>query len=210
MSNYVVHEQFASAAQQRHAYTLATWAFIASEALLFAALFACYGAYRAMYGADFVEAIGHANLLSGTIDTYVLVTSSFTCTLAVIATQRDRLLAARLLLLATIALGATFLGLEMTEWADDFHQGILPGQYYAYAALPSFGAKMYFTAFFFMTGLHALHVLGGSLALSVILIRHLQGAYDHERYVPVVCVAMFWHFVDVVWAFLWSCLYLAR
>lgn len=210
MSNYVVHEQFADAATERHAYRLGMWAFIASEALLFAALFACYAAYRALYGHDFVQAVGHSDLKSGTIDTYVLVTSSFTCTLAVAATRNDRRLAARLLLLLTIGLGALFLVLEMHEWAHDIHEGIRPGSYYAYAALPSFGAKMYFTLFFIMTGLHALHVVGGALALAIILVRHVQGAYDSEHHVAVECVAMFWHFIDVVWAFLWSCLYLAR
>lgn len=210
MTNYVVHEQFADAARQRHAYRLGTWAFIGSEALLFASLFACYAAYRGMYGQDFLTALAHNDLKSGTIDTYILLTSSFTCTLAVTATRRNQLVLSRLLLLVTIGLGAAFLGLEMSEWAHLFEQGIFPGGHYAYAALPQFGAKMYFTLFFFLTGLHALHVLGGSLALALVLIRHLQGVYDAESHVPLECVALFWHFIDVIWAFLWSCLYLAR
>jgi cytochrome c oxidase subunit 3 len=210
MPELELHQQYTTAEQQEETYHFGMLVFLASEILLFTTLFTQYAYYRAMYGAEFVRAARDSDLVSGTIGTFVLVTSSFTMSMAVWCVRRSIRLVPTLLLFLTAALAAAFLALEFSEWAHDIAMGIMPGLSYHHVARPSSGARMYAGSFFMLTGLHALHVLGGAIVVLVLAVRSAQGAYSAERKTSLEMGSMFWHFVDVMWLFIWSCLYLAR
>jgi cytochrome c oxidase subunit 3 len=201
-------EQFQSLAQQTHAARLGMWMFVGSESLLFAGLIALYVAYRVMYGDDFAMAIHENTRGYGTLNTFVLITSSFTVALAlgVVRAGRRRLGAA--LVAVTVGLGAIFLVVKGFEYAEHVREGALPGVLYHYAALPGAGARLFFTLYWFLTGLHALHVTGGLCALSWIGFRTWRDAYSAAYHTPLELTAIYWHLVDIIWIFLWPLLYL--
>lgn len=203
---------FSTAEVQEHAARFGTWIFLASEILLFSGLFALYAAYRTMYGASFDRGVREDDLAIGTTNTLILIGSSFTVALSLAEVRRGRRRFALLLLSVSILLGAVFLTLKGFEWAAHFHQGILPGRHYRPhdAALRAFGTNTFFTLYFFMTGLHALHVVGGLCVLGWFTIAIARGVYGPERYVPFECGTLYWHLVDIVWFFLWPLFYLAR
>src|SRR5690606_1709054 len=138
------------------------------EVLLFGALFALYGAYRAMYGADFVDALHHNDVVIGTTNTFILITSSFFVAWALHAVRIARRRMAVLSLVAAVLLGAAFLALKGVEYTHHFEERIYPGAYYAFGTLPTSGARLFFTLYFFMTGLHALHVIAGMVLLTCV------------------------------------------
>ncbi len=206
----VLHEQYSSIDQQERTYRLGIWAFLGSEVLLFGTLFAIYAYYRLMYGHDFAEGVKDADLTKGTIDTFILAVSTFTMTLSVLAIRKDRLGGAIVFTALTAALAAAFLAIESTEWASNIAKGAVPGALYHYAKLPGWGSKLYFTVFFFLTGLHMLHVTLGFLLLCFLLVRLMARAYSSVSHLPLELGTMYWHFVDVMWFFIWSLLYLGR
>jgi cytochrome c oxidase subunit 3 len=203
-------EQFASFEVQERAARLGMWAFLGSETLLFSGLFALYAAYRTMYPRDFAVAAGRNILWVGTSNTIVLVTSSLAVALAVHAIRHDRPRHAIHRLGGAVLLGFAFLGLKAVEYTKHIADGFLPGAYYRSAELPGYGARAFFTLYWFATGLHALHVIAGMIALVWIAVRTHQGRYSPERHVPFELGSLYWHLVDVVWIFLWPLLYLAR
>jgi cytochrome c oxidase subunit 3 len=202
-------EQFDSFEQQDHALRLGMWAFLGSELLLFAGFFALYAAYRTMYGVDFAAAIKHNTLLYGTINTLILLTSSFTVALTVWAIRlaRPRLCAA--LLGVTLLQGGAFLVIKGIEYAKHIREGALFGKFYHFKELPTFGANRFFTLYWATTGLHALHVTAGMGVLGWMLARTLQGRYTPERHTYLEMGTLYWHLVDVIWIFLWPLLYLS-
>jgi cytochrome c oxidase subunit 3 len=184
------------------------WVFLASESLLFAGLFALYAAYRSMYLADFDDAVRHNTLVYGTVNTYILLSSSFTVALAVWATRQTRPRLAVGLLLATAALGATFLVLKLLEYREHWREGALPGPFYHWAEHPTFGANRFFTLYWLMTGLHALHVTAGLVILAWLAVRAHRRAYTAAHHTTLEMGTLYWHLIDVVWIFLWPLLYL--
>jgi cytochrome c oxidase subunit 3 len=202
-------EHFESVEQQEHAARLGMWIFLSSETLLFAALFALYAGYRAMYSVDFLAASHHNNMLIGTANTAILITSSFTVAWALHSVQHDARRMGALSLGLTVLLGMAFLGLKIVEYLDHFHHGIYPGSHYRFAEMPSHGAKLFFTLYYFLTGLHALHVLGGMTFLALLMWLVLKGRYHARHYVALENGALYWHLVDLIWIFLWPLLYLA-
>jgi cytochrome c oxidase subunit III len=201
-------DHFASLEQQEHASHLGMWLFLTSEVLLFGALFGLYTAYRIQYTSEFAEAAHHNNLVLGTANTFLLITSSFLAAWAVHAVQHERHRTVVASLAATILLGAVFLALKFTEYSEHFSHGIFPGGYYSFAELPSRGANIFFTLYFFMTGLHALHVIGGMGALSVVLVMALYKRYSKQKHTSLELSVVYWHLVDAVWIFLWPLMYL--
>lgn len=206
-----MRDHFADLDRQTHAAQLGMWLVIAGDVLLFGTLFVLYASYRADHAAEFRAAAAHADLALGTINTYLLICSSFLVALAVRAVRLgDRLRQTVALLLGAAALGASFLALKAIEYAHHFAEGIYPGKYYAFAELPASGARIFFTLYYFMTGLHALHVLGG-IGLLLWLARGARARrYGPAWHTPVELVGMYWHFVDIVWVFLWPIFYLLR
>jgi cytochrome c oxidase subunit 3 len=200
--------QYDTLARQHATARLGMWIFLASESLLFAALFALYAAYRFVYPAEFHAAAAHANVLLGTINTYLLLTSSLTVALAIHATKLGNRGRALILLATTIGFGVAFEVLKGVEYAGHLADGIAPGGYYTFAGLPAHGAVLYFTLYYLMTGLHALHVLGGLCALAWLWVRLYRGRITPTSYLSLELGGLYWHLVDLVWIFLWPLIYL--
>lgn len=203
-------EHFENAAVQEHAARFGMWVFLASETLLFGALLALYTAYRNMYGDAFAAAGEHQYQIIGFANTLILVTSSFAVAWAVHSIRRDRRRQTVIMLGIAMLLGLAFLVLKFIEYAGHFHHGIKPGSYYDFAELPGHGAQIFFTLYYFLTGLHAAHVIAGvSLLLwSAFLVQ--RGVVTAKRYTVLDLSGLYWHLVDLVWIFLWPLLYLLR
>jgi cytochrome c oxidase subunit 3 len=194
--------------KQTHAARIGMWLFLASEVLLFAGLFALYVAYRATHSEAFVAAAHHNDVLVGTVNTCVLVTSSFTVAWGLHLHRAGRDRPASIFIAGTVLLGAVFLCVKAFEYRGHFEHGILPGAHYAFAELPGYGARLFFTLYYFMTGLHALHVIGGMTALAILARRVARGRLRRAHPVALENAALYWHLVDAVWIFLWPLLYL--
>lgn len=206
----VVHVQYESLERQHATARLGMWVFLGSESLLFAGLFGLYAAYRFAYPVEFHAASAHANLVIGTVNTYILLTSSLTVALAIHATRHGHRRRTVALLGATIALGLAFDVLKVIEYAGHLREGIAPGGYYAFAALPAHGAVLYVTLYYLLTGLHALHVTGGVVVLAWLLVRAQRGDFTPHAHIALELGGLYWHLVDLVWIFLWPLLYLIR
>ncbi len=201
-------DHFQDLDHQAHAARLGMWLFLGSEVLLFAGLFALYAAYRVRFGDDFLTAAGHNNRFLGTLNTLVLITSSYTVAAATHATRAGQPRRTLKLLATTVLLGIVFLGVKAIEYRAHFREGIFPGAYYQNP--PSQGARMFFTLYYLLTGLHGLHVIGGLTALTFITVGVARDRYTPERHLPLELGGLYWHLVDVIWIFLWPLLYLAR
>jgi cytochrome c oxidase subunit III len=202
-------DQYDNFETQERSLELGMWVFLATEILLFAALFALYAAYRAMYLPDFKAGIERNTLAFGTINMYVLLTSSLLAALSVSAVRADRPRTASWLLIGTAVLGAAFIAIKLYEYSKHWHEGSLPGRYYHYAELPTFGANRFFTMYWVMTGLHALHVSAGVGVVTWMAVRARRRAYTRGVHARLVIGTLYWHLVDVVWIFLWPLLYLS-
>jgi cytochrome c oxidase subunit III len=198
--------------QQRESATLGMWAFLAQEVMFFAGLFLCLSIYRAAYPVAFHEASKHLLVSIGTINTAVLLTSSFTVALAVhyATIGNNRLLL--MMLTITAFLGAAFVGFKAFEYYTDWKEGLVP--------VLNWHPEVHFTdlrhvelfmvIYFTMTGLHALHMVIGFGLFVWLIIRAKRGDFTPEYNTPVECVGLYWHFVDIVWIFLFPLLYLIR
>lgn len=186
------------------------WVFLGSELLLFSGLVTLFAAYRVQYPGEFRAAAEHANVLLGTINTYVLLTSSLTVALAIHAARhgcgRGRVVT---FLAITIALGITFDVLKAIEYAGHLADGIAPGPAYSNAEVPAHGAVLYVTLYYLLTGLHALHVTAGWVVLAWLAVRVLRGRASHSH-IALELGGLYWHLVDVVWIVLWPLIYLIR
>jgi len=189
-------DHFASAEHESDAAHLAVWVLVASEMLLFAGLFALYAAMRVAHPVAFRDGVGHMALALGTTNTFLLLTSSLTAALAVFALKEGRRGLTLALTAATMLLGLVFLALKGAEYADHLHHGLGPDH------------AVFFTLYYLMTGLHALHVIGGLGAFSWASVQVLRGRASAERPHPFELVTVYWHFVDLVWIFLWPAFYL--
>lgn len=181
--------------QRQHALKIALWIVIASEALLFAGLFALYASYRAEYPIEFKLAGARDLSTVGGIMTMILLTSSFAMAWAIMRMRESK--SPRGALIVVLVLGAAFVVLKGLEWGIHIHDGITPG---AAGDLPLRGAGLFFTLYFLMTGLHAAHVLAGMALVAWVTAR--------PRLHTMELVGLYWHFVDAVWVFLWPLFYL--
>ncbi len=205
-----VAHHFDTAEQQFDASQLGMWTFLITEVMFFGGLFAGYTVYRTLYPHAFAEASRLLDYRLGAINTAVLICSSLSMVLAVRASQLGRRRALIVYLLLTMILGAVFLGNKVMEYAHKFHEHLVPG--------PEFGpavpladpqhAQLFFSFYFAMTGLHALHMIIGLGILSVLVYQSWQGRFSSEYFTPVDITGLYWHFVDVVWIFLFPLLYL--
>jgi cytochrome c oxidase subunit III len=202
-----VKEWFESLEKQEHAARIGMWLFLASETLLFAALFALYFSYRAMYTADFTHAIGHNYLAIGTVNTIVLLTSGFFVAWAVHAMRGGRSRTTAFMLALAVGLGLLFIGLKLVEYGLHAREGILPGQYYAFAAMPGYGARLFFTSYYFLTGLHLLHLAVAIGLMAWLMVRALRGTMTARRHTALEMGALYWGMVDVIWVLLYPLLY---
>lgn len=203
-------EQFETLEKQEHAARLAMWVFLGSETLLFGGLFALYATYRTMYPFEFHEALLHNDTMLGTLNTVVLITSSFTVALAVHFVREDRSYIAAVLLGLSAAFGMTFLVVKFAEYGDHIRHHALPAGMYTMANAPPGGVVMGQTLYWFMTALHALHVVAGMILLGIAAIGCARRRYGRDRSIIVENSGLYWHLVDIVWIFLWPLFYLAK
>ena len=201
-------EQFDDLAQQHEAASLGMWLFLVTEMLFFGGLFAGYTVYRASYPEAFREASHHLDVLLGSINTVVLITSSLTMALAVHSAQEGRRRALIVCLLFTMVLGAVFLGIKGTEYAHKFEERLVPGIDFVYGGPHTGQVELFMILYFVMTGLHALHLVVGLGLLGVLAWLAWRGHFSADYYAPVETSGLYWHFIDIVWIFLLPLLYL--
>lgn len=206
----LVAHHFDDLEQQHEASRLGMWTFLVTEVLFFGGLFCAYVVYRSAYPAAFAAGSRTLDLWAGGFNTAVLIGSSLSMALAVAAAHDgDRRALIRNLLL-TILLGAVFLGVKVYEYAHKFEEGHVPGPYFRFSdgLLPDRAEPLFFGLYFAMTGLHAVHMIIGIGILAVLAgLAHLR-RIGPDWWMPVELTGLYWHFVDVVWIFLFPLLYL--
>ena len=194
--------------QQREATTLGMWVFLVTEVLFFGGLFTVYTVYRAWYPDAFAAASHELDVVLGTVNTAVLITSSLTMALAVHAAQLNQRKLLTVFLVLTIALGAAFLGIKSVEYYHKFVEHHVPGPGFQFEKEYARHAQLFFSLYFLMTGLHALHMIIGIGIMLWMLWWARRGIITAEYYSPIEISGLYWHFVDIVWIFLFPLLYL--
>jgi len=207
-TSFMVAHHFDDAEQQREASSLGMWLFLVTEIMFFGGLFTAYVVYRTAYAEAFAHASHHLDITLGATNTAVLIGSSLTMALAVHAAQLGKKRNLQLFLLLTMILGSVFLGIKGIEYAHKFHEGHVPGPFFTYEGPEAANAELFFSLYFGMTGLHALHMIIGIGVLTVLLVQATRGWYGPLYFTPVEMVGLYWHFVDIVWIFLFPLLYL--
>ena len=202
-------EHFATLDQQEEVARLGMWVFLATEVLFFGGLFLAYAIYRARYPDAFAAAGEHTKVVIGTINTAILLTSSFIMALGVKAAEADRRRPLARYLLATALLGIVFLVLKGFEYAGEYREHLVPGLNFIFKARDASAAELFFLLYFIMTGLHAVHMAIGVCLLLIFAWRAKRGVFSGEgKHMPVTVLGLYWHFVDLVWVFLFPLLYL--
>lgn len=209
---------FHSMDQQLEASTLGMWVFLVTEVMFFGGLFMAYIVYRHMYPLAWVEASHELNWRLGGLNTVVLICSSITMALGVRAAMiGDRKWQMNYIAITSL-LGATFLVVKFFEYKAKFEHHLVPGPNWdphevlangqlVPVHLPE-GSQIFFSLYFIMTGIHAIHMVIGLGIMAYIWLQAKKGAYDAEYFAPVEVSGLYWHFVDIVWIFLFPLLYL--
>jgi cytochrome c oxidase subunit III len=203
-----LQHQFLTMQQQREASSFGMWVFLVTEILFFGGLFLAYTVYRHAYSRGFAEASRHLDITLGTFNTAVLIISSLTMAMAVWSAATGRRKAIVLFLVLTMVLGAVFLGVKGVEYTHKFHDHLVPGPDFRFEGPNARPAEIFFSLYFTMTGLHAVHMIVGIGLLTFLLLNARKGRYTPEYHNPVEISGLYWHFVDIVWIFLFPLLYL--
>lgn len=225
-----LQHHFENMEQQREAGTLGMWVFLVTELMFFGGMFLAYTLYRSQQPASFASASNHLDVTLGTLNTGVLILSSFTMAMAVYSTQVGKRRPQILCLVLTLGLGLTFLGVKAVEYRDKYQDHLIPGSlipgnpfdpevqqegqpldHHKLHLLPGATVKqveMFYWIYFAMTGMHALHMIIGAGLLTFLLYFSVKGRYDPAYHSPVEVIGLYWHFVDIVWIFLFPLLYL--
>jgi cytochrome c oxidase subunit 3 len=209
-SNPALLHHFDDADQQFEASTLGMWAFLITEIMFFGGLFLGYTVYRALYPEAFAEASKLLDYRLGAINTAVLICSSLTMVLAVRAAQLGQRRQLVTFLVLTIILGSAFLVNKGFEYSHKFHEHLVPGPHFGptHPLTDPHHSQLFFSFYFGMTGLHALHMIIGIGILAVLAYQSWRGRFNAEYFAPVDITGLYWHFVDIVWIFLFPLLYL--
>jgi cytochrome c oxidase subunit III len=200
--------QFDDLGQQKEVSMLGMWVFLATEILFFGGLFATYLVYRHWYPEAFTAGSRELLVWAGTTNTAVLITSSLTMALAVLAAQMGQRRALMIFLVLTMALGCVFLGIKAFEYYTEFAEHHVPGPNFQFEAAQLHHAQIFFSLYFVMTGLHAVHMIIGLAVMAVMLWWSYRGVITEEYSSPIEVSGLYWHFVDIVWIFLFPLLYL--
>jgi cytochrome c oxidase subunit 3 len=200
--------------QQNVTVTLGMWTFLATEILFIGAVFVAFFIYRLRWPETFTEGAHELKWYLGTINTAILLGSSLGMALAVHAARhRQRKPLVRWLLI-TMALGTLFLGVKLTEYSIEYHDHLIPGLNYSDVSPTgeprSEQLRLFMTFYFVMTGVHAIHMIAGLGVMAVITYFAWKGKFTTGYYNPVEMSGLYWHFVDLVWVFLFPTLYLLR
>ena len=194
--------------QQTESAALGMWVFLATEVLFFGGLFGGYAVYRALYPAAFAAGSHHLNVRLGAINTLVLIGSSLTMAMAVHAAQKGRRAGIVGFLILTMLLGGVFLGIKGIEYGHKWHEHLVPGPWFDLDTPEPGHVQLFFSYYFVMTGMHALHMIIGIVMMAVLIVKTLRGRYSAVYHAPVELSGLYWHFVDIVWIFLFPLLYL--
>ncbi|HCW76408.1 MAG TPA: cytochrome C oxidase subunit III [Candidatus Marinimicrobia bacterium] len=209
-TNHPTHLQhhFSEMAQQNDSAKLGMWIFLLTEILTFGGLFVAYAVYRAWNPDMFLMAHKALDVQMGALNTVVLILSSVTMALGIRAIQLDNPKQSVRFLVITIGFAVMFLVVKYFEYAHKFHVGQLPGKFYTYTGIEGTNPHIFFSIYFMMTGLHALHILIGIGLLSWVIRKTRQNIFSSQYYAPVENVGLFWHLVDMIWIFLFPLFYL--
>lgn len=210
--------QFDDPEQQYEAGSLGMWLFLVTEIMFFGGLFTAYTVYRSLYLHGFEAGSRLLEVHWGATNTGVLIASSLTMALAVRSAQLGRRKALLTFLVLTMFFGLAFLGIKYVEYSHKWEHSLVPGLRFSpegeilatllarHAVLSK--VELYFCFYFFMTGMHALHMVIGEGILATLVIRASRGEFSAQYYNPVEISGLYWHFVDIVWIFLFPLLYL--
>jgi cytochrome c oxidase subunit 3 len=185
---------------------LGMWLFLFTELLLFGGMFFLYSVYRFTYTEDFHLAAKELNTVVGTFNTAILLTSSLTMVLSIIAIQRNQRVLSLFLQIVTILCGLFFMINKYFEWTAKFHHGIYPGSEELLSK--SSGEILFFGLYYVMTGLHGIHVLVGMFLIAIMARLTRKGLITHDNYVKLENTGLYWHLVDIIWIFLFPLFYL--
>ncbi len=204
--------QFETMDQQRESAALGMWVFLVTEVLFFGGMFMTYTLNRSTYPDVFGEASRSINLTLGAVNTVVLIGSSLTMAMSVWAAQVGKKQLVTIFLILTLILGTVFLGIKGVEYHEKFVEHHVPGLNFNFEPGASVStnahAQLFFSLYFAMTGLHALHMIIGAGLLLWLIKESMLGRFTVEYNTPVELVGLYWHFVDIVWIFLFPLLYL--
>lgn len=204
----IVAHQYEDAAQQREASSLGMWGFLVTEIMFFGGLFGAYAVCKSMFPEAFMAASNKLNVILGATNTAVLICSSLTMAMAVRSAQLDRQRHLFWFIALTIILGSAFLGIKAVEYSHKFHEHLFPGHDFSFGGPFGRQAQVFFVVYFCMTGLHALHMIIGIGIMLWLLARVRRGDFTSEYHSPVEIAGLYWHFVDIVWIYLFPLLYL--
>jgi cytochrome c oxidase subunit III len=205
-----LRHHFATAEQQMETSTLGMWTFLITEVLFFGGMFAGYAVYRGMYPGAFASTSEYMNVVLGGTNTAVLICSSLTMALSVRAAQLSKRKDLILFLLLTMVFGTIFLVIKGFEYHEKWVEHLVPGFNFQYHEAPQYAhnAQILFFLYFCMTGMHAVHMIVGLGLLSYLLAQAMRRVYNAHYFAPVEMIGLYWHFVDIVWIFLFPLLYL--
>jgi cytochrome c oxidase subunit 3 len=216
----MLQHHFDSMEQQREASSLGMWVFLITEVMFFGGMFAAYLVYRTKFYEAFVLGSTSLNIKYGAINTGVLIFSSLTMAMAVHAAALGKRKLLIAYLIATLFLGSVFLGIKAVEYHDKYVEHHIPGDRFNFDSYTDVKgvehpvnvdqgqAQLYFSLYFALTGMHALHMVIGAGLLTVLIIMSWNGNFGADYYTPVENIGLYWHFVDIVWIFLFPLLYL--
>ena len=199
---------FDSLEQQREASTLGMWLFLVQEIMFFGGLFMCYLLYRWKDPEAFAAGSHELSITLGSFNTVVLIASSLTMALGVRAAQTGRQKALVNWLVTTGILGCVFLVVKYFEYKEKWLHHLIPGDHFHFAGPVGDRAHTFFSLYFAMTGMHAIHMIVGIGILIWLLVKSMRGAFGADYYNPIENFGLYWHFVDIVWIFLFPLLYL--
>jgi cytochrome c oxidase subunit III len=182
------------------------WLFLFTEVLLFGGLFVVYAVYRYMNSEDFHNGSARLDWIIGAVNTVILLTSSLTMALSISAIQRGEVKRAKALMWITIVFAIAFLVNKYFEWGGKIHHGLFPGMAEFKELSP--GESLFFLLYYFMTGLHALHIIVGVTFIGFILYYIHKGQVTPDNYVLQENAGLYWHLVDVIWIYLFPLFYL--
>ncbi len=215
-SHPALQHHFDDMEQQREASSLGMWVFLMTEVMFFGGLFLAYLVYRTAYPGAFAAGSMTLNVTLGAINTAVLIGSSFTMAMAVWSAQMGKRNLLMMFLVLTMILGTVFLGIKGVEYHEKWETHHVPGKYFEFHEnIPGTNvpadprnAQIFFFLYFGMTGMHALHMIIGMGIMTYLLVTAYKGKYGPDYHTPVENGGLYWHFVDIVWIFLFPLLYL--
>jgi cytochrome c oxidase subunit 3 len=202
-----LREQFGNPENQRETATVGMWIFLATEVMLFGALFTGYAVYRMYYTQGFLEGSREMTLVIGTINTAVLFTSCLTMSLAIRAIAEGRQYRTYILLLVTAGIGLVFLALKFAEYYMHYEEHKVPGIWFESNNPQAGPEELFFIFYFLMTGLHAIHLSIAVGLVLVVAVRTAMGRFNAEYHTPIDMVGLFWHYIDIIWSFLYAIFY---